>query len=126
MRSRQRGATALGILTIVAILGLGLYAVARLVPLYMEYMSVTRALEQTAKEEPGGNPQTLRNSLNRRWSVEDITSISYRDIEIKRQGNGYTMRAWYRAEAPFVSNISLVVDFDKIVAVGGASATPGT
>ena len=23
------------------------------------------------------------------------------------------MRAWYRAEAPFVANVSLVVDFDK-------------
>lgn len=126
MRSRQRGATFLGILTIVAILGLGLYAVARLVPLYSEYFSVVRVLEQTAKENPGGNQQALRNSLNRRWSVEDIRTLDYKDVEIKRQGNGMTMRAWYRAEAPFVSNISLVVDFDKTVAVGGASGMPGT
>lgn len=121
MRSRQRGATFLGILTIVIILGAGVYGVVRLIPIYSEYFSVVRALEQTAKENPGGTPQTLRNSLSRRWTVEDIHSLDWTDIEIKRAGSGYSMRAWYRAEAPFVSNISLVVDFDKTVAVGSAT-----
>lgn len=121
MRSRQRGATFLGILTIVIILGCGAYGALRLIPLYSEYVSVVRILEQTAKENPGATQQTLRNSLNRRWSVEDIHSLDWKDIEIKRAGSGFTLRAWYRAEAPFVSNISLVVDFDKTVAVGAAS-----
>jgi hypothetical protein len=92
-----------------------------LIPIYSEYYSIVRALEQTAKENPGGTLQTLRVSLDRRWSVEDIHSLDSKEIEIKRAGSGYTMRAWYRAEAPFVSNISLVVDFDKTVAVGGAT-----
>lgn len=120
MRSRQRGATALGMITIVAILGLGLYGVIRLFPLYMEYMAVTRAMTQTAKENAGGSPQDFRNSLIRRWTIEDIKSIQPEKIDIKKAPNGYTMRAWYRAEVPFVSNVSLVVDFDKTVNVGGA------
>ena len=42
------------------------------------------------------------------------------DIEIKKAPNGgYTMRAWYRAEAPFVANVSLAADFDKTVDVKG-------
>jgi hypothetical protein len=126
MRSRQRGATFLGILTIVAIVGFGLYGAIRVFPLYMEYLSIVRAMEQTAKEDVGGTPQTLRNAMDRRWTVEDIKSIDPKDIEIKRQGNGYTMRAWYRAEAPFISNISLVVDFDKTVTVGSGAAMAGT
>lgn len=120
MRSRQRGATALGMITIVAILGLGLYGVIRLFPLYMEYLAVVRAMEQTAKENGGGSPQDMRVALNRRWSIEDIKSIQPENIDIKKAANGYTMRAWYRAESPFVSNVSLVVDFDKTVDVGGA------
>jgi hypothetical protein len=119
MRSRQRGATFLGMMVIVAILGFALYAGIRLLPLYIEYMAVARALEQTAKE--GGSSATsaqdLRNSLNRRWTIEDISSIQPTDIEIKKAGSGFTMRAWYRAETPFISNISLVADFDKTVAV---------
>ena len=121
MRSRQRGATALGMLTIVAILGVALFAAIRLVPVYLEYMAVSRALEQTAKENSGGSQDALRTSLIRRWTIEDIKSVQPTDIEIKRAGNGFIMRAWYRAEVPFVANISLVADFDKSVPVGGAT-----
>lgn len=125
MRSRQRGATFLGIVTIVAIIGFGLYGVMRVFPLYMEYLAVVRALEQTAKEDSGGTVQSLRQALSRRWMVEDIQSVEPTEIDIKRSGEGYTMRAWYRAEAPFISNVSLVVDFDKTVVVGSGIA-PGT
>ena len=121
MRSRQRGATLLGMLTIAAILGFGLFAAIRLVPLYLEYVAVVRAMEQTAKENAGASQQALRTSLIRRWTIEDIKSIEPQDIEIKRGPGGLVMRAYYRAEAPFISNISLVVDFDKTVPVGGAT-----
>lgn len=121
MRSRQRGATFLGMVTIVAILGFGIYGAIRLVPMYLEYMAVVRAMEQTAKENSGATQQALRVSLIRRWTIEDIKSIEPKDIEIKRAGDGFVMRAWYRAEVPFISNISLVADFDKSVPVGGGN-----
>lgn len=119
MFARQRGATFIGMVVILAILGFGLYAGIRLTPLYFEYMEVVRALEQTAKENKGEgtSPQALRTALDRRWTVEDIKSLDPKDIEIKKNGNGFTMRAYYRAEAPFVANVSLVVDFDKSVDV---------
>ncbi|HKS58530.1 MAG TPA: DUF4845 domain-containing protein [Steroidobacteraceae bacterium] len=119
MRSRQRGATFIGIVVIVAILGFAVYAGIRLVPIYLEYMAVARALEETAKEHSGGptTPTQLRNSLDRRWTIETIDSVQPPDIEIKKAGTGWTMRAWYRAEAPFIGNVSLVADFDKTVEV---------
>ena len=114
MRSRQRGATLIGMAVIIAILGFGLYAAIRLTPLYFEYMAVARALTQTAKEAGDGptSPVQLRNALDRRWTIEDIKSIQPKEIDIRKAGRGYTMRAWYRAEAPFIGNVSLVVDFD--------------
>jgi len=123
MRSRQRGATFLGMVVIIAIIGFALYAGIRLMPLYFEYMAVARALEQTAKEHADGatSPNDLRNSLDRRWTVEDIHSIQPKEIEIKKAAKGFTMRAWYRAETPFVANVSLVADFDKTVTVGGTA-----
>jgi hypothetical protein len=125
MRSRQRGATFLGMVTIIAILGFALYAGIRLTPLYLEYMAVVRALEQTAQEHEDGptTPQQLRTSLDRRWTIEDIHSLEPNEIEIKKEGSGFTMRAWYRAEAPFVGNVSLVADFDKLVSVKPDSGT---
>lgn len=119
MRQRQRGATLIGMVVIIAIIGFGLYGAIRLTPLFFEYMAVVRAMDQTAKEHAGTptNANDLRIALDRRWTVEDIKSISPKDIEIKKTGNGWTMRAWYRGEAPFIANVSLVVDFDKTVNV---------
>ena len=121
MVARQRGATFLGMVIILAILGFALYGGIRLTPLYFEYMAIVRALDQTAKEHEGDpvSPQTLRTSLDRRWTVEDIKSIDPKEIEIKKTAGGFSMRAYYRAEAPFVANVSLVVDFDKSVDVKG-------
>ncbi len=120
MRSRQRGATFLGIVVILGIIGFALYGGIRVAPLYLEYMAVVRALEQTAKENSGPtSPQVLRNALQRRWTIETIDSIQPKDIEIKRAGTGFSMRAWYRAERPFIGNVSLVADFDKTVNTGG-------
>lgn|SRR5512138_924258 len=119
MRARQRGATFLGMVVIVAILGFGLYAGIRLTPVYFEYMAVVRAMEQTAAEYTGSaiSPQSLRTSLARRWTIEDIKSIQPKNIEIKKSGAGYSMRAAYEARSPFVANIFLVVAFDKTVLV---------
>jgi Domain of unknown function (DUF4845) len=119
MHLRHRGATAIGMLIIVAIIGLGLYGGIRLVPMYAEYMAIVRALEQTASETSGesASPLELRRALDRRWTIEDIKSIQPKDIEIKKISGGFSMRAYYRAEAPFISNVSLVADFDKTVDV---------
>jgi hypothetical protein len=118
MRSRQRGATFLGMVIIVAIVGFALYAGIRLLPIYTEYMGVVRALEQTSKDiGEGATPDMLRNALQRQWEVDDIKSLQPKDIEIRKVGGGYTLRAWYRAETPFVGNVSLVATFDKTVDV---------
>jgi hypothetical protein len=116
---RQRGATFIGMVTIIAILGFGLYAGIRLVPLYLEYMNVVRAMEQVSSEFSGQptNANSLRVSLGRRWDVEDIKSIDPKEIDIHKEGNEFIMDAIYRAEAPFVANVSLVVDFEKTVSV---------
>ena len=115
---RQQGATFLGILIIGGILAFGVYAGIRLVPLYLEYFAVQRALSQVATAGDT-SPAGIRDSLQRRWDIEDIKTIDVKDIEIKPVAAGIQVRAQYRAEAPFVGNVSLVVDFDKSVIIGG-------
>ena len=119
MYVRQRGATFLGIVIIGGILAMGVYAVMRLWPIYFEYLAVVRAMEQTAKETQADSTtvQELRTALNRRWIVEDIKSITPQDMQIKRNGNGYSMNANYSAQAPFIGNVSLLATFDKTVVV---------
>jgi hypothetical protein len=119
MKQRQRGATFLGIVTILVILGAGLYGAMRLVPVYLEFTKVARALEQVRDEHAAmdTNPQMIRNSLERRWDVEDIASIGWKEIEIKKSDQGFEVRAAYEVERPFVANVYLLTKFDKLVTI---------
>ena len=119
MKHRQRGATFLGMVTILVILGAGVYAGIRVVPVYLEFTKVARALEQVRDEHSAidTNPQLIRNSLERRWDVEDIKGIGWKEIEIKRSNDGYDVKAVYNVEQPFVANVFLLVKFDKSVVI---------
>ena len=119
MNQRQRGATFLGMVTILVILGAALYAGIRLVPVFLEYTKVARALEQV-RDEYGtvdANPQLIRRSLERRWDVEDIRSIGWKEVEITRTTEGYDLRAAYDVEQPFIANVYLLAKFDKSVTI---------
>ena len=119
MKQRQRGATFLGMVTILVILGAALYAGIRLVPVFLEYTKVARALEQVRDEHAAidTNPQLIRNSLERRWDVEDIKSIGWKEVEIKKTNEGYDLQAVYSVEQPFVANVFLLAKFDKSVTI---------
>jgi Domain of unknown function (DUF4845) len=97
MRPRERGATFLGIVIILLILGSALYAGIRLVPVYLEYTKVARSLEQVRDEHAAidTNPALIRRSLERRWDVEDIHSIGWKEIEIDRSSRSLpTCTCW--------------------------------
>ena len=119
MNQRQRGATFLGMVTILVILGAALYAGIRLVPVFLEYTKVARALEQVRDEYAtvDANSELIRRSLERRWDVEDIRNIGWREVEIKRTTEGFDMRAAYNVEQPFVANVYLLAKFDKLVTI---------
>jgi hypothetical protein len=120
MRNRQRGATFIGMVVIIMILGAGLYAAIRLVPVYLEFTKVARALEQVRDEEATNdtNSQMIRRALEKRWDVEDIESISWRDVEIRKSGDGgFDVEAAYSVERPFAGNVYLLAKFDKLVTI---------
>jgi len=118
-RSRQQGATMLGMLVIIAILGLGLYSVIRLFPTYMEYYSVVRNMESVAKENPAESTSVgaLKIALQKHWDIDDIKSVEVNDMDIKKISTGYEIHAEYNAKVPFVANVSWLVAFDKTVEV---------
>ena len=119
MRRHQRGATFLGMVVIIAILGAALYAGIRLVPVYLEYTKVARALEQVRDESVADNTSAhmIRLALERRWDVEDIASIGWKEVAIRKTSDGFEVEADYSVERPFVANVYLLAKFDKLVTI---------
>ena len=119
MRAHQRGITFIGLLCILALVGAIGYAVIRLVPVYLNYMKISRTLEMTASETKGENPDpgNIRRILERHWAIEDPTAVDVKDIQITKDDSGVQMSVSYDDAVPYIANVSLSVHFDKTVKV---------
>jgi uncharacterized protein DUF4845 len=61
-------------------------------------------------------PQTIRNELARRFSVEDI-NLNIDQLKITQSKNGYTLHVQYDERATYIANMYLVVAYDKQVEI---------
>jgi hypothetical protein len=119
MGRRQRGMTFIGLACILGLVGLIGYAGIRLVPVYLNYMKVARSMDATASEMKSENPDpgAIRRSLEKHWQIEDISSVDSKDVEIVKDEGGVSLHVAYDDLAPYMSNVSLSVHFDKSVKV---------
>jgi hypothetical protein len=119
MQKHQQGMTFIGLLCILALVGVVVYAGIRLAPLYLNYMKVARTMEAVATEVKGENPDpgAIRNLIDRHFNIEDPTGVDTKDIEITRDDSGVQMHVAYDSLVPYVGNVSLSVHFEKTVKV---------
>ena len=119
MRKQQQGMTFIGLLCILALVGVVVYAGIRLTPVYLNYLKVVKSLNGAASEAKGDNPDqaTLNRLLSRQWEIQDIDSPKQSEIEITKDDSGTQMHVEYDDAVPFIANVSLSVHFDKTVKV---------
>jgi Domain of unknown function (DUF4845) len=119
MQRRQQGMTFIGLLCILAMAGVIVYAGVRLVPVYLNYMNIVKTMETTATEFKGENPDpgAIRNSLERHWEITTISAVDYKDVEITKDEDGVSLHVVYDDSEPYLGNVSLAVHFDKTVKV---------
>jgi hypothetical protein len=122
MRNRQRGVTALGWLFLLAPLAVVVYAGIRLMPVYLNYMKVVRALDLVASDgASNGDISAIRTTIDRHFEIDMVDYPTAKDIKVTRSGAGFQVEAAYDDEAPLFGNISLHIVFDKVVKTGGGS-----
>ncbi|MBS0367266.1 MAG: DUF4845 domain-containing protein [Proteobacteria bacterium] len=119
MRSRQRGVTAIGWLFLMVPIAIVLYAGIRLAPLYLNYMKVARALDETRNEvkASGVNPQSIRSTIDKHFEIDMVEFPSTKDMKIQRDGNDWVVESQYEDSTPLFANLSLHVIFDKVVRI---------
>ena len=122
----SRGITLLGFLIMLCVAGFFAYVVMKLVPVYVEYFGVVKAMEQI-KAEPGAaqkSVEEIRRDLNVKFDLQyvDEKDIPPQAIQLKREATGPTLRIAYEKRVPFMYNIDLVASFDKSVNLTSAGA----
>ncbi len=111
--------TAVGFMVLAVFVGLFAFAAIRLTPVYLNYMKVAGVLNGVFDEFDSQNPTraAIRTSISRRFGVESVSVITYRDIKVTPDSGGFLVKADYDHTAPFIGNIYFTVKFDKEVLV---------
>jgi hypothetical protein len=114
-KRRQAGITTLGLIILVSFLGIFAFAGIRLTPVYLNYMKVVGVIDGVDEEfdGTGATGAAIRKSISRRFDIESISVVESKDIKITKTTEGYEVAAVYSHKAPFIANVSFVVDFDK-------------
>ncbi len=117
-RKRQAGITAIGFLFLAGVFGIVGLAVIRLVPMYMQELTLSKVLDDIHTEfnGKGPTPGAIRDALDRRFDVEGIT-LPREDVKITQAEGGYQVRIEHENRAHYLADIWLVVSFDKQIQI---------
>jgi Tfp pilus assembly major pilin PilA len=113
MQTRQRGLSMIGFLFVAAVVITCAMIGFRVLPSYIEYYSVQKALEKTLAEARDLNSAAeIRKTFQRHADAGYIESVSGRDLEVVKLKNEVTVSVSWTRKLPMVANVSLLLEFD--------------
>lgn len=94
-RSRQAGISFFGLVFVMAVLaGVGVL-VAQAIPTMIEYQAIVKAVEGV---KGGNSPLEIRNAFDKISQVDDIKSITGKDLDITKQNDRNVVKFAYNKE----------------------------
>lgn len=120
MREQQRGMTTIGLIILIAFIGMVGFGIIQLVPVYLENMRVRQVLNQTKENLEGQNATVsdIRSALAKGVNIESLRAVNAKkDFVIARTEDGYRVSIDYSRERAFVANVFLVTKFSHSVEI---------
>ncbi|MDP3617767.1 MAG: DUF4845 domain-containing protein [Rhodoferax sp.] len=94
-RSRQRGLSFLGLLVVGGLLAVSGVIIAEIVPTAIEYQAVLKAAD---KAREGTSVAEVRSIFDKAAAVDNIKSISGKDIEVSKEDDKIVVKFAYQRE----------------------------
>jgi hypothetical protein len=109
----QKGVTLSGFLLWAIVGCLALLLGFKIGPPYYEYLTIKKQLQAIAKdsEARSGNRRDVESAFLKRTMIEDIKSITPKDLVIEKEGDGIVVSAEYTTCVPVVGNLRACMDF---------------
>lgn len=117
MRAGQRGIGGLLFLVILILIGVVAVMGMRIAPMYVEHFTVRSTLEGL-KDDPEVKqmgPAEVRQSIERRFDINNITAVGKKDLKIRREKNTTIIEVAYEVRRPLVGNLDVVGNFSERV-----------
>ena len=116
---KQSGMTAMGIVLLLAVIGIFAITAIQLTPVYLEFQAIATIMNGITKEPKNSSPGQLRGTIEKRLDVNNVTVVTPKDFKFSKKTGVMTVSIEYNAEAPFMSNVYFLVKFNKEVQVTG-------
>jgi len=111
MRKNQLGIGLGGLLVGAAIFILLAVVGMKLGPSYLEFFSIKKAVVAIAQEKPTATVIEIRKAFDARATIDAITTVTGKDLEVTKDGGELLISASYRKEVPLVANTGIYIDF---------------
>ena len=111
MRMKQLGVSLAGLIAGAAIFIVLAMVGMKLGPSYLEFSSIKKAVNSIAQEKPNATVTEVRKLFDARATVDAITTITGKDIEVTKDGGALLITASYRKEIPLAGNLGVYIDF---------------
>jgi len=108
----QRGISMIGFLFVIAVLLVAALLAFRMIPSYIEYYTVQKALDEALRDTNDPTLATIRRSVERKLSADYVDSVSWKDVQMTKTGNSITTFVSWEKKLPLVSNVSLLLEFN--------------
>jgi Tfp pilus assembly major pilin PilA len=110
----QRGLSLIGLIIVAGIAAFVAIVGFKLLPSYIEYFTIQRVVRDLAHspELRGAGVKDVKAAFDRRASIDNINSIKADDLEITKEGEGFTIVASYSVKVPLFGNLSACLDFE--------------
>ena len=113
MRTRQRGLSMMGFLFVAAVVIVVVMVGFRVMPAYIEYYSIQKALEKALTETKDLNSAAeIRSAFQRVADAGYIESVNSKDLEITKSKNEVTATVEWTRKLPMVANASILLEFE--------------
>jgi type II secretory pathway pseudopilin PulG len=110
-RRRQRGLSLIGLLVVGALIVFGALLAMKVVPSALEYNAIRSAVTKVASSG-GTTVRDYQVAFDRYAAVDDITSITGKDLVIEKRQDGQTVVSFqYEKRIPLFGPASLVIDY---------------
>lgn len=112
---QQDGRSAKTILFGLVTVGVLLFLLFKLVPVYLEHFAIVSSL-RSMEEDVGMRTKSaseLKTFLQKRFDINDVKRVRSDDATIKHQGRSTVISIAYEVQIPLVSNIDLLISFNN-------------
>ena len=122
MKSRQSGITLVGFLIVLLVLGFFAFMAMKLVPAYIEFFGVKKAMSQIATSGTNQDLDGIRRDLMFKMGFQyvDDATIQPKNITLDRANNGARLNVSYEKQIHFLYNIDFLLHFDNSVQLRNA------